>query len=365
MALLYGQQWTKEELLKRVGDIGQLCGAKVYELLDGPARGVVGVDVWTGGGLTFTVLASRGMDIGMARYRGFALAWRSPTTEIHPAFYEPERYGWLRGFHGGLLTTCGLMHAGHPIDDEGVHYGLHGRASYTPASNLKVDGYWEGDDYFIVIEGRIREGAVFSPVLELHRRISVKLGENRLFIRDTVTNIGFQPSPLMLLYHINLGFPILSEHSELVLPSKKVQPRDPDAEAGVNEYMRFSPPQPNFREQVFFHELVGNRDGSTCAAVINRTLMHGEGLGVYVRWNLNELPYFVQWKMMGEGIYVVGIEPTNAPLQFTRTEMRQQGLLPILQPGEQKVFNLEIGVLTNRAEIDQFRQFVTQLMMGR
>jgi hypothetical protein len=93
--------------------------------------------------------------------------------------------------------------------------------------------------------------------------------------------------------------------------------------------------------------------------------MHGEGLGVYVRWNLNELPYFVQWKMMGEGIYVVGIEPTNAPLHLTRKEMREQGLLPILQPGEQKVFNLEIGVLTNRAEIDQFRQFIAQLMMGR
>jgi len=68
---------------------------------------------------------------------------------------------------------------------------------------------------------------------------------------------------------------------------------------------------------------------------------------------------------MGEGIYVVGIEPTNAPLQLTRKEMREQGLMPILQPGEQKVFNLEIGVLTNRAEIDQFRQFVSQLMMGR
>jgi hypothetical protein len=206
---------------------------------------------------------------------------------------------------------------------------------------------------------------VFSPVLELHRRITVKLGENRLFIRDTVTNIGFQASPLMLLYHINLGFPILSEHSELILPTKKVQPRDPDAEVGLNEYMRFSPPQPNFHEQVFFHQLVGAQDGSTCAAVINRTLMHGEGLGVYVRWNLNELPYFVQWKMMGEGIYVVGIEPTNAPLHLTRKEMREQGLLPILQPGEQKVFNLEIGVLTNRAEIDQFRQFIAQLMMGR
>ena len=32
MALLYGREWTKEELLKRVGDISQICGAKVYEL---------------------------------------------------------------------------------------------------------------------------------------------------------------------------------------------------------------------------------------------------------------------------------------------------------------------------------------------
>ncbi len=365
MARLYGREWTKDDLLRRVGDISQLCGAKVYELLDGPARGVVGVDLWTGGGLTFSVLASRGMDIGMARYRGVALAWRSPTTEIHPAFYEPEGYGWLRGFHGGLLTTCGLSHAGHPAEDEGVFYGLHGRASYTPAANLQVDGYWDGDEYFVVVEGKVREGAVFAPVLELHRRITVQLGENRLFVHDTVTNIGFQPAPLLLLYHINLGFPIVSEHSELVAPSRQVQPRDPDAEIGINDYMRFGPPQPHFREQVFFHQLVGTQDGNTCAAIINRTLMQGEGLGVYVRWNLKELPYFVQWKMMGEGTYVVGVEPTNAPLHLTRQQMREQGLLPLLEPGEQRSFHLEIGVLTNRAEIDQFRQFVTHLMMGR
>ncbi len=365
MALLYGREWTKEELLKYVGDISQLCGTKVYELQEGAARGVIGVDVWTGGGLTFSVLASRGMDIGSTRYRGVALAWRSPTTEIHPAFYEPEGYGWLRGFHGGLLTTCGLMHAGHPADDEGIHYGLHGRASYTPAHHLRVDGYWDGNDYFVVVEGKLREGAVFAPALELHRRITVRLGENRLFLHDTLTNIGFQPSPLMLLYHINIGFPVVSEGSELVIPSYQVQPCNPDAKAGQNDYARFTQPQPNFREQVFFHQLVGTPNGDTCAAIINRQLMHGEGLGVYVRWNLNELPHFVQWKMMGEGNYVVGVEPTNAPLHLTRTEMKEQGKLPTLQPGEQRTFRLEIGVLATRAEIDQFRQFVGQLMKGR
>lgn len=364
LALLYGREWTKDELLKRVGDISQLCGAKVYELQDGATRGVVGVDVWTGGGLAFTILASRGMDISTARYRGVALAWRSPTMEVHPAFYEPEGFGWLRGFYGGLMTTCGLMHYGVPVEDEQGRFGLHGRASYTPAHNLYVDGYWDGDEYFVAIEGKVREGAVFSPVLELHRRITVRLGENRLFVRDTVTNIGFQTSPLMLLYHINLGFPIVNDGSELIAPSLKVCPRDQEAEKGLSEYARFIAPQPNFKEQVFFHQLVGTQDDDTCAAVINRQLRHGEGLGVYVRWKLKDLPNFVQWKMMGESIYVVGLEPCNTPT-LNRAEAKEKGVLPYLQPGEKRTFNLEIGVLANRSEIEQFRQFVAQLMMGR
>ena len=64
------------------------------------------IDVDTGaGGLRFTVLPDRGLDISLASYKGNNLSFLTPAGETHPAFYEPGGLGWLRTFTGGLLTT--------------------------------------------------------------------------------------------------------------------------------------------------------------------------------------------------------------------------------------------------------------------
>ncbi|MCD6219936.1 DUF4432 family protein, partial [Candidatus Calescamantes bacterium] len=55
------------------------------------------------------------------------------------------------------------------------------------------------------------------------------------------------------------------------------------------------------------------------------------------------LPYFVEWKMMGEGAYVVGIEPSNTFL-LPREELKKKGLLPYLAPDQEVKYELEIGV---------------------
>lgn len=65
------------------------------------------------------------------------------------------------------------------------------------------------------------------------------------------------------------------------------------------------------------------------------------------------LPYFSEWKMMGEGDYVVGMEPCNTKC-MNRSDLRQQGLLPFLEPGETREIRLEIGVLSGDAEIRAF-----------
>jgi len=115
VARLYGREWTREELLSRTGDMSQLGGVRLVTLADGPERGVQAADVRTRDGLCFTVLLDRGMDIDQAEYRGLPLAWVSPTGPVAPSFYEARGTGWLRTFHGGLLTTCGLTQAGVPL----------------------------------------------------------------------------------------------------------------------------------------------------------------------------------------------------------------------------------------------------------
>lgn len=352
MVTLYGTSFTRDELLQRVGDISQFAGVRIGELGDGFERGVRMADFRTGSGFEFTVLVDRGMDISWAAFAGASLSWRSQTTAIGPAFYEPEGLGWLRGFHGGLVNTCGLTYLGAPVIDEGQELGLHGRASYIPAANFASGGDWDGDEYEMWVTGQLRQASVFEEYVILRRRISARLGESRLFIEDNVTNEGYQTTPHMQLYHINFGFPVLSEHTEL-LATSEVQPRDEIAAGGIDDYTRFQLPTPDYHEQAFYHLPKADAEGYTQVALVNRDFRNGHGLGGYIRFRLDELPYLVQWKMMGQTHYVCGLEPTTNWVEG-RAKERAEGRLQFLEPGETRHYKVEIGALTSQDEINAF-----------
>lgn len=351
MAHLFGQEYTREALLKRVGDISQLGGIKPIMLTDGKEQGVRGAEFRTGSGFNFTVLIDRALDISTADYCGKSLCWRSSTGDVAPAFYEPEGLGWLRNFYGGLLVTCGLTHIGAPDVDQGQALGLHDRASNIPAQNVYMDGKWDGDDYIMWIQGKVRQTAVFQENLVLHRKIWTRLGEKRLFIDDTVENAGYNATEHLMLYHINGGFPVIDEGSEIVAPFIKTDPRDAEAEVGKEEFFRFQAPTPAFKERVYYHDVASDKDGSVYSALVNRTL----GFGVYVKYLKEQLPVLVEWKMNGEGVYVVGMEPATN-LVNGRSVERESGRLKYLQPGETKAYNLEIGVLDSPDEIAEIEE---------
>lgn len=291
------------------------------------------------------------MDIGACKYQGTALAWEASPGASHPAYYEPQGLGWLRSFHGGLIATCGLTYAGAPTVDEGKELGLHGRISNTPASAVWVDGAWHGDEYEMWALGRMRETVVFGENLTLTRRISARLGQSSLTVRDRVVNEGCSTSPFMMLYHCNFGFPLVSEGTELLAPSKSVVPRDAAAAAGLQNYNRYEAPIDGYAEQVFYHEMTADKDGFVTVVLANRGFNNGTGLGAYVKYRQAELPRFGQWKMVGAGTYVTGIEPANCGVEG-RDKDRAAGTLQFLQPGEQREFVLEIGVLADNAAID-------------
>ena len=352
MPTLFGQFFSRVELSRR-GDLTQFGGVHLGELADGFERGVRVADVRTGSGFDFTVLIDRGMDLGAATFRGVPLAWHSPTTFAHPAYYEPEGLGWLRGFGGGLMATGGLTYVGAPTVDQGQPRGLHGRASDLPATRRAYGSDWHGDECELWVSGQVREASVFGPNLVLSRRISTFLGATRLTIVDTVTNEGHEPAPHMLLYHCNLGFPVLSEDSELLVNSVEVWPRDRAAEPGFAEHRRFGPPTAGYAEQVFYHTPHVDAAGYARAALVNRRFANGQGLGVALRWRAAELPWMFEWKMLGQGHYVCGLEPATN-LAGGRDQEREAGRLQMLMPDESKHYVLEISVLTSQAEIAAF-----------
>lgn len=345
MANLFGRQWKRQELLTHIGDISQVGGIRRVMLDDGPERGVRAADVRTGAGFNFTVLLDRGMDIGPAEYQGIPLAWVSPTGPAAPTFYDPQGLGWLRTFHGGLLTTCGLTQAGVPNIDLGEDLGLHGRISHIPARQVNCQGNWEGDEYTLRVEGELREVSVFGHDLRLTRRITATLGQPKLTLEDRVENMGYAPAPHMIMYHCNMGFPLLSPASRLVVPSLEAEPRDEVAAEGLACHTSFEDPTPDYVEQCFFHTFEPDPTGHVTVQLTNPDL----GLTLQLRFRHRELPEMVQWKQVGQGSYVLGLEPANCRV-VGRSAARKQGTLIELAPGEVRDYYLEMTVLTGANE---------------
>jgi hypothetical protein len=351
MVQLYGQSWTRQQLQAYAGNTDQLASVRLGELADGRGRGVRVADCDTGGGLSFSVLLDRGMDIGAARYRGVPLAFQTNGGVAAPAYYEPQGLGWLRTFHGGLLAGCGMTYAGAPTVDQGEALGLHGRLNHLPAEGVWADAAWRGDEYELWVRGRMREAVMFGENVSCERRIWARLGERRLFLRDVVTNEGLKTTPHMMLYHCNFGFPLLAEGAQLLAPSRTVIPRDDVAAPTLAQHAVYEAPQPNYAECVYYHDMIADGQGYVTMVLANRAFGGGKGLGIYLKYRQAELPRFVQWKNVCAGTYVTGLEPSNCWVEG-RDKDRERGILQFLEPGEQREYLLEIGVLDCAAEID-------------
>ncbi len=344
---LYGQKIKKENILRRIGDLSQICDARESKMTAGKADGVRIIEVKTGSGLSFTVVPSRALDIAWAEYKGTPLSFISKTGMVAPAYFEKDGLSYLRSFYCGLMSTCGLTYMGAPCTDAGENLGLHGRIGNTPAEGISISRGWEEDDYVIRIRGSVRESCVFKENLLLSREIMVKMGGKSISVRDSVENCGFDEQPFMLLYHNNFGYPIVSEDTVMITPHATVSPRDTEAEKGMGRYARFEKPTPGYSEQVFYHDIEPAKDGGVFSCLFNEKL----NLGAYVKFNKNQLPYLVEWKMMGEGDYVVGME-TGTWKPEGRCEARRQGVLQTIKPGKIRHFDLEFGIVESKKDIE-------------
>ena len=77
MVRLYGLEMSRADLLAHVGGLDQIAGVRRIRLEDGPEDGVSAVEVRTGGGLNYTVVPSRALDISTAECDGIPIAWRT------------------------------------------------------------------------------------------------------------------------------------------------------------------------------------------------------------------------------------------------------------------------------------------------
>ena len=332
MPTLWGENLSKREFLKRVGNVTQVGGLRRVRLLGGVEDNLEVIELRTGAGFDLDILASRGLDLGAARFNSQPISWLSSAGFAHPGLNESQPESFVRAFGGGLLTTCGLSNVGNPNLDEGVQHFQHGRASSTPAYEVAAWGQWIGEDYSMTVHGKTREAVLYGEKLEKTRTIRAKLGEAKVELEDVIENIGSQPAALMILYHMNFGWSLIAPGSSLTAPSAKCT-----VKLGAGEdWDTFPAPDPNYAVSVIEHEMTPDPDGWVRLG-INSPNVH---LDIAYGQALNR---FTQWQQFGTGDYVLGLEPGNVGVQGRATD-RAAGRLPMLEPGETRTFRLEISV---------------------
>jgi hypothetical protein len=366
---LFGQALDRTQLRRRLASISTACGVRLMTLADGPERGVRMLEFRAGSGLRFTVLVDRGMDVGDLEWRGVPLAWQSAAGYRSSALNDAESEGGLglmRSFTGFMLT-CGFDHVRRPDRETAAHYGspmrseilhpLHGRGALTPARLVGYGADWTADgDLLLWCEGEVRQAFLYSEHYVLRRRIEVMAGSSRFIVSDRLVNEASMAAPHMLLYHLNLGWPLLDEGSEFLAPvAETVWSSVPRASQSVGCWQQAGP-QPGGGQQVFVHRVVADRAGTIDTALVNRRL----GVGVRIGWPKSQLPWMQQWQCLAEGTYAFGIEPVTNRFG-TRSELMEQGEIAWMQSGEERRYDLAVEVLDGNDAIGACEHAIRQL----
>lgn len=314
-----------------IGHSSQLSGVEEVRLVGGKGDGVRLLQLRNAAGLQMTVCADRCADIYRLNFKGDNMGYFSPNGYVAPAYYDEPGAGFLKSFTAGFLTTCGLTAVGSPCTDEGEALPLHGTIGNTPCERI----WWDEDAENIYIHAFVNDGSLFARKLMLKRTICVSKTAGAFTITDTVENQADTESPLMLLYHMNMGYPLLSENAVVEIPSVSVKPRNDHAAKDLDACCKMLPPTPGFEEQCYFHSF----ENTGKASIYNPDIRKG----LVISFDPNTLDHFTEWKMMGYRDYVLGLEPGNCHPDG-RNVMRREGKLKFLQPGEIITYEVTVNL---------------------
>ncbi|MCR5748225.1 MAG: aldose 1-epimerase family protein [Lachnospiraceae bacterium] len=315
-----------------IGHDSQLYGIEEHRLIGGKGDGMRLYEINNGRGLELTVSPDRNGDITRLRFKGINMSYMSPCGYVAPAYYDSIGSNWLNSFTAGFLTTCGLNGVGTPCTDNGEEIPLHGSIANIPCEN----SYYEEEDGKLVVRTVTKDETIFGRKLRLKREICVSTKENLFNIKDIIENTGDKEEPFEILYHMNMGYPLLDEDSVLDIPSKEVKARDDHAADDINNWMHMEKPTAGYQERCYYHAFDQTSD---CITVSISQPKIGSKLSI--SFDAKNLDGFVEWKMMGVRDYVLGLECGNC-YPDGRAAMRETGMLKFIAPGEKKEYKVSI-----------------------
>ncbi|CAG9298025.1 aldose 1-epimerase family protein [Celerinatantimonas diazotrophica] len=332
-------------------DVGTAKPFKIEQtVLHGGKQDGVKVLTVNNGVMNITLIPTRGMDIYQVKSGDITLGWKSPVEQhVNPKFINLEDrngLGWLEGFNE-MMVRCGYEWTGHPGMDKGVMLTLHGRADYTPATQVivKVD---EKAPYAIHIKGELLEQLFKKVNFQTWTELSVIPGQKEFKIHDQLTNKGDYPHEYQVIYHSNFAQPLLEAGAKIEAPVKQISPFNDYAKQGLKTWQTYLGPTRDFDEMVYNIYPYANKEGNTLAVLHNRNATKG----MAIHYNVHELPVLGLWKntdTIGQG-YVTGIEPGTS-FSYNRSYQRALDLVPTIGAHQKKDFHLTYQILDGKKAV--------------
>ena len=296
----------------RISNLGQVASIRRYTLTEGVGKGLDIIDC-DNGKIRFLLNVSKACDIMQLYHGGQNMSFVSKNgftkREIH----------FLNRFEGGMLYTCGLDSVG---GRDG--YELHGTLHNIPAEIVIA----KCDESGILVEAVIRDTALFGENLVMKRRIYSDIGGESITLEDTLVNEGYKDEEYCLLYHINVGYPMLDDGAKIVVDVEGYTPRTAWAKQNEATMYEMSGAIANQEETCYFLKMQKPE-----VALINEKI----GKKFTISYSGDTLPCFVEWKSMASGDYALGLEPCT-------TELDDKFNYKLLKVGEKISFSVKLSI---------------------
>ena len=294
----------------RISNFQQVASIRRYTLSEGREKGLDVLDC-DNGKIRFLLNVSKACDIMQLYHEGQNMSFVSKNG------FTKREISFLKRFEGGMLYTCGLDSVG---GRDG--YELHGTLHNIPAEIVRAECNESG----IVVESIIRDTALFGKNLVLKRKIFTEISGDSITLEDTLCNIGYKEEEYCLLYHINVGYPMLDNGAKVISDVESYTPRTAWAKQNEATMYAMNDAVPNQEEACYFLKL-----SKPEIALVNEKI----GKKFTVSYSGDTLPHFVEWKSMASGDYALGLEPCT-------TELDDRFTYKTIEVGEEIKFFVKI-----------------------
>lgn len=336
------------------GNSYQLFGVEEQRLVGGRADGLRVLEVKNGRGLQMSILLDRGCGIARLSYKGVNCSFLSATGLRHPAYFEYQQGSFDRCFHAGFLTNSGIFNVGVGGIDEGEELLLHGDLDNIPATSFGYDVVTDDDGKsFIEIKATILIERIGYHKITLKRTFRVALEDDYFTIHDEFTNTGHTTAPMMILYHMNMGYPLLDQDAKLFVNSASIKPRNEFAAPETAKWNEILPPTPGYQERCYYHNFAKKADA--VAAIYQPK----EDTGLAISFDSAQLPFFCEWKQYGYRDYTLGLEPGNSHCDG-RAKMRAENALETIAPKQVKKYDVKVSLFNGADRFAKLQESVSQ-----